>query len=545
MIIRGRYLVAILVALFGVWFAATAAPDLVISHIEIQPGDPLPGEMTTLFAVIQNVGSTDVEDSFFVRFLIDGNEVDALSVPPGIGPNRSRTLTTQWPADPGAHILEVQVDQPLNRVPEGNETNNLEMHPFVVRFATESAGLQNTARIVVSPFEDTTRSGFINVGKGTADALATELERSGLRVLELTELEAVMQSSGLDPSSIPDLAEAARRLNADMLIRGEVEDLNLAEASIQVGFLRLSSASVDVRVSAEVIDPFSEAVIAYATAEGTNEGKAGFSVNLDIIRALSDPSAACISGFRSEESWYSISEPIPFRFMNHGPPVWYGVEIHSSTDTFLRWLGWEFVDTGECGAWYWDQRDSLGSQLGPGLYYALLWDGTSFIDSVAIQIRPGMTVEDPPVDEITFGQSAFRNTLVGSAIDSAIADLAGSLLPSITAAPVRAGENASLAMQMTGGQPVGPVGQIASFLPDGRVAINLGASDGVTRGEFFEVLEAENVIVDPISLEILEYTQVAIKGELVITEVRERVSYGLPTTDFVPTIGDVVRIPQP
>jgi hypothetical protein len=84
-------------------------------------------------------------------------------------------------------------------------------------------------------------------------------------------------------------------------------------------------------------------------------------------------------------------------------------------------------------------------------------------------------------------------------------------------------------------------GQIAALLPNGRIAINLGASSGVTVGDRFEVLEVENLVVDPNTSEILDYEIIEVKGEIEVIEARERVSYAVTINDFAPIIGDVVR----
>ena len=542
MIARARSLVVVLAILLSWGLAVAAAPDLVISHIEIQPTEPMPGETTTLFAVIQNLGDSEVDDAFYVRFFIDGEEVDAISVPSGVGIGRSRTLSTLWPASPGAHVLEVDIDRPLDRIREQNETNNVDMLPFVVPFSGDVTVDQEPSRIVVAAFDDVTRSGFLDVGEGTADSLVAQLTRSGMRVLDRAELESVMQTRGYDPASIADLSAAARELNADLVVRGTVESLTMSRAAFHLGFFRLSSASVGVRISADLIDPRLQTVITSISVQGANEGATGFSVDLDVILGLPETTGDCLPGFRAGQTWYSIGEPVSLRFMNHGEPVWYGVEIHSSTDTFIRWLGWEFIDSDECGSWHWDQRDSLGSQLGPGIYFAKLWNGTSFIDSVTFQIRPGVSVDNPLVDEITFGHAAFEETIVGSALSDAVDQLAAGLLPAIYAMPIRVGEEGERAMAMAPvGDGVGQLGQIASILPDGRIAINLGASNGIARGDFFEVIEAENVMVDSQTLDILEYDEIGYKGEIVVTEVRDRVSYCVPTVEFSPAIGDIVR----
>ena len=84
-------------------------------------------------------------------------------------------------------------------------------------------------------------------------------------------------------------------------------------------------------------------------------------------------------------------------------------------------------------------------------------------------------------------------------------------------------------------------GQIAAILPDGRIAINLGASSGVTEGDVFEVLAVENLVFDSQTNEIVAYDVVSVRGEIRIAEAREQVSYAVPTSSFVPIIGDIVR----
>jgi hypothetical protein len=79
-------------------------------------------------------------------------------------------------------------------------------------------------------------------------------------------------------------------------------------------------------------------------------------------------------------------------------------------------------------------------------------------------------------------------------------------------------------------------------LPDDRIAINIGAEEGIHKGDFFQVLSTANLVVDPSTGEILSYDQLGVKGEIVITEVRQKVSYGVRTSDFDLLIGDIVRL---
>jgi len=86
---------------------------------------------------------------------------------------------------------------------------------------------------------------------------------------------------------------------------------------------------------------------------------------------------------------------------------------------------------------------------------------------------------------------------------------------------------------------------VAAILSDGRIAINIGANNGLHKGDFFQVLETINLVVDPVTGEILSYDVVGVRGEIVITDVRDRVSYAVPTSVFAALIGDIVRPESP
>jgi hypothetical protein len=78
-------------------------------------------------------------------------------------------------------------------------------------------------------------------------------------------------------------------------------------------------------------------------------------------------------------------------------------------------------------------------------------------------------------------------------------------------------------------------------LPDGRVAVNVGSSDGVAVGDRFEVLAVDHLVFDPETLAVVAYVVLETKGEVRIVEVRERVSYGVCQSAFEPLVGDLVR----
>ena len=85
------------------------------------------------------------------------------------------------------------------------------------------------------------------------------------------------------------------------------------------------------------------------------------------------------------------------------------------------------------------------------------------------------------------------------------------------------------------------MGQVASVLPDGRIAVNVGSSSGVAVGDRFEVLAVDHLIFNPETLAVVAYDVLATKGEIRIVEVRERASYGICQGAFEPLVGDLVR----
>ena len=200
----------------------------------------------------------------------------------------------------------------------------------------------------------------------------------------------------------------------------------------------------------------------------------------------------------------------------------------------------QFVGNGACGEWFWDQRGPGGVQLSPGLYIAKLWDGTSYIATVSFQIKPG-TGPVTPMNEITVGSGQFDETIVGKATNSALDRLVSQLITGMeNAAPAILAARGSSAAR-TSAAVAAHEGQVAAVLSDGRIAINIGSAAGVHKGDFFHVLDTVNLIVDPVTGEILSYDTIGVKGEIVVTDVRDRVSYAVPTSAFESLIGDIVR----
>jgi len=519
---------------------ALALPDLVVSQLEITPAVPMDNDLVTITATIENTGYSDTDERFSVRFTVDDREIDLVPLR-SLRAGRAEELSTTWTASVGPHVLSVEVDAVHDRIDETDEGNNTRSVSVTVRLDDDAMAALAPLRIAVARFDDVSGSGFVNVGEGVADELLDRFTAVGLKVIERDKLDAAMQANGLNPARPSDAVLAGRLLGADLLVLGSVVGVHVQEASLSLGFLRVESASVDIDLSAQIVDVRSAEGLSVVSVEGHNEGTTGFSIGLGELLSFltAEPSEVCTGGLQADRAWYGIDRTVLLSYRNDGVPGWFGVEIYTSTGAFLKWLGWQFIDTYACETWFWDQRNAAGLPMNPGIYTAKLWDGTSHIDSVGFQIRPGISLSAPAADEITVGSPQFDETVVGAAMSQAIDRMTSVLLLSLKdVAPLAAGREAPLVVAEA---TAPPEGQIAAILPDGRIAINLGSSSGVAEGDLFEVLAVENLVLDPQTNEIRSYDVIALKGEIEITEVREQVSYAVPTSSFVPGIGDVVR----
>jgi len=537
----------LLVSLSIVVFASVlgiATPDLIIANINLSPENPVVGQMITITATVENIGISDAPDRFSVRFLVDGIQVDTSSIPFGIDAGRTKDISINWQANPGMHTITVEADQPFNRISESNENNNSQTTTFPVAIDPATSALSNI-KVAVARFEDRSSSGLINVGQGIADELVGRLVQSGVRVLERSDLEAVMQERGLNPAIQSDLVTAGQLLGADLLIVGSVTKANVQQQAVSLGFFSASSASVDIAMSARLVSVYTSEIVGAVSSEGSASGSTGFSVDIGKLLSASQPATAnvCSGGLRSDRPYYYIGETAHFGYKNTGLAGWFGVEIDTLGGAFIKTLdGGQFVNSGACGEWFWDQRGPGGVQLSPGLYIAKLFDvmSSSYIATVSFQIKPG-TGPVTPMNEITVGSGQFDETIVGKATNNALDRLVSQLIAGMeNAAPAVLAARGSSAAR-TSAAVAAHEGQVAAILSDGRIAVNIGADAGVHKGDFFQVLETVSLVVDPVTGEILSYDVIGVKGEIVITDVRDRVSYAVPTSVFEPLIGDIVR----
>jgi len=527
-------------------FAASGASDLIIDALEWVPPEIFPGATVTIRAVVLNVGETDIDDRFYVRFTVDGHQIAAVPVHFGLDSGERKDVVATWVAEEGDHTVSVEADRPFEHVDEANERNNEATLEVFVPLRDHLMAQFEGLRVIVAGFEDISNSGFVNLGEGVADKLNERLSSSGIRLLDRGEFEAVMQERALNPMRFEDVSVAGSLLGADMVVIGTIEHVGLQQASLSFGVVRLSGGSADVKLNANVISAQTGEHLGTLCAEGREDGMSGFSVDIGSIAALGGGSDTCAGGFRTDRDWYYTGQVVSVGYQNPGPPQWYSVEIHSLTGTFIRWLGWQYVPTGACDVWHWDQRDSVGIELPPGIYNAKLWNGVAFSDTATIQIRPGIGVSIPLFDEILVGSEPFEATVVGAAVNHAADQLASSIIsllgevadeppvPGMEANDVMLGARAAVEA------PRRPAAQVAAILPDERIAINIGHASGLALGDVVEVCEIQNLVVDPLSLEILDYEVVRVKGQAVVIEVRDRVSYVIQLTEFEPAIGDIV-----
>ncbi|MEW5825219.1 MAG: CsgG/HfaB family protein [Candidatus Bipolaricaulota bacterium] len=409
--------------------------------------------------------------------------------------------------------------------------------------AASAASHPGPLRVVVAEFADESGARVANLGRGVADKFTELLGSQGVCVVARGELEAVLRDLSLGGASVDDLTEAARSLAADLLILGTVTSLNVQEAALDLGILRVGGAQVDVELATRVIDLEGNAAPGGGAAHGRASGAPQIALDLGVLLGRSPAADICGGGFRSEGSAISEGQLLALGYRNSSFSDWLAVEIVRADGTFVRSLGWRFVSSGDCETWLWNQRDALGMPVSPGIYAARLWNGDATLAEVSFQVRPGL-LGTAAADALTVGTDAFEGTLLGGAVNDAVLQLANLFIaaqPLAIEAEALAQEPRTAAAVLA--MPL--LGQVASVLPDGRVAVNVGSLAGVSVGDAFEILAVEDLVMDPASLQILSYQVVAQRGVIEIVEVRDRASYGTRRGSFAPLPGDVARRLEP
>lgn len=521
-------LVAALLFLTLCGWPTAAGPDLIVVALAVEPSNPLPGATVLLTATVENMGDEDADSRFSVRFEVDGQRLESGSVSLGLDSGRRKDASTSWAAEEGPHVVLVEADQPFDRISEDDESNNVEEFNVLVPYSADIAQSVGGLRVAVGPFEDRSASGLLNVGDGVADKLSARLTQTGIRAVHWRELSETMQQQTLNPYLPSDVSLAAGILGADLLVTGSVVDIDTSQSSISLGPFSVGEGAANVSLAADVINVPTGDRLFGLSAEGGYRGSTEFSIDLDALFSLPGTIDVCGGGLRTDRSAYHGGETVSIGYLNPSAAAWYRVEIHTTTGAFLQWLGWEYTASGGCGTWFWDQRDSFGAQVPPSVYVAKLWDGSSYIASQTFQVQPGISLF-PLFGEIALGSMPFEESIFGGAVNEAVDRLVSALVPALTSIAAASAGGAS-AVSLEAASDAFVQGQVAAILPDGRIAINIGSASGVSKGDFFEVVDVE------IS---------SVRGEILVVEVRDHVSYAVAASAFDPAIGDIVRWIEP
>ena len=121
--------------------------------------------------------------------------------------------------------------------------------------------------------------------------------------------------------------------------------------------------------------------------------------------------------------------------------------------------------------------------------------------------RSGMQVGISQLRGMTADLGAFKQTNVGTAVETAIDQAVGFIIGQLERIPWE--------------------GSVILVAKDGKVYINRGSREGVTRGQTFTVGTAER-LRDPNSGEVLDVTMEKV-GTIVVEQVREKISIGKAT----------------
>jgi hypothetical protein len=103
--------------------------DLIVSDITFTPTEINDGNIVIFNATMENIGTEDLTDDFYVRFEIDGSYIGRQQVSGGLPAGGSVRVLQNWEADAGTHTVDVYADRGYyssenNLIPEANETNN-------------------------------------------------------------------------------------------------------------------------------------------------------------------------------------------------------------------------------------------------------------------------------------------------------------------------------------------------------------------------------------------------------------------------------------
>lgn len=546
----------IIISLFllpGTSVIALSQPDLVVSELTFSPSGPRPGEEVELRVKVTNRGNQDT-NRFYVRAYVDGNSLDRESIPFGLDSGESEELDFTWVTEAGRHEIEVVADDPFDRVDETNEENN-----GLTRTIDISQPAMGDARgelnVAVISFKDKSNSGFANVSAGVADMLTEKLVNNGFNVLERKRIEDVLYEQRLNPANVSDLARASRVVGADALITGSVTGIDVNRTKIDIGFLSVTGATVEVNLSYRVISSYSGRIISANSISARAEGQTDASFNLGVLidsttRISRD---VCTGGLRTGKSVYGTGEVISVGYLDNNPPSDYTVQFFDSTGSIGPSLFSNYKTSSSanrCLTWNWNPQ----STLPPGNYTVRLysWPPVSVLASRNFRVSAGAGSPEW-VGEITFGTKQFGGSVVGEAVEKGLSDISSDLAYNLN-------DSASKLLEERKNY-TGDVEQekeeekkerlkcrVVSLEENTNVVLagvdgDCGSGEGVQEDDIFYLYAAES-IQDPNTGDLLEIIPKSEepKGKVVVVSVFDKVSRGQIIGDFDVSVGDLAEL---
>ncbi|UCC92953.1 MAG: VCBS repeat-containing protein, partial [Thermoplasmata archaeon] len=96
--------------------------DLTVTSVAIDATGYSAGDVVTVNATVKNQGTSDVNRSFPVEFMVDGKVIGTVLLT-NLSAGASTNVSLNWTVRPGTHVVHVRVDG-TGLVPESNEANN-------------------------------------------------------------------------------------------------------------------------------------------------------------------------------------------------------------------------------------------------------------------------------------------------------------------------------------------------------------------------------------------------------------------------------------
>lgn len=556
---RNRLVLApllIIISLFlisGSSVIAFSQPDLLISELGFSPSDPRPGEEVELRVKITNRGNRD-SNRFYVRAYVDGNSLDRKSISFGLDSGESEKVDFTWVAKAGRHEVEVVADDPFDRVDETNEDNNgLKRTIDISQPATGEA--RSKLNVAVISFENKSNSGFANVSGGVADMLTEKLVNNGFNVLERERIEDVLYEQRLNPDNNSDLARASRLVGADALITGSVTGIDINRTKIDLGFLSVTGATVDVSLSYRFISAYTGRIIEANSISARAEGQTDASLNLGVVidSTTQISKNVCTGGLRTSKSVYGAGEVISVGYLDNNPPSDYTVQFYDSTGSIGPSLFSSYKtssSSNRCLTWNWNPSTTLP----PGNYTVRLysWPPVSVLDSRNFRVSTGASVP-AWVGEITFGTKQFGGSVVGEAVEKGLSNISSDLAYNLN-------DSASTLLEEKKNYTGDREGErekeeeeklkcrVVSLEGNNNVVLagvegDCGSGEGVQEDDIFYLYAAESV-QDPNTGELLEIIPKSEepKGKVLVVNVYDKVSRGQIIGDFDVSVGDLAEL---